>query len=311
MPEKAGIILLNLAMISFALFFFLPLNTPAYHQQNAIREVVIQDTGLHFKVLTDKDLVSEILYDLNLSLNREDRVYPALDQEVTDRIIIERATAVVVIADGDLKNITTFENTVNAALTKAEITLNPQDEISHPLDALLFTGMEIIVTRVEFDTLVTHLPIPFKTLTQKDANLSWGKTQVVQTGQKGLVKKTYKLVYKDGKEAERILESSEIVEEPQDKIILEGTKIVVGESYSGQASFYRYGDKLTCASTRFPKGTPLRVINNQNKKQVIVTVNDYGPFVPGRIIDLNVPAFQEIAPLGAGVINVTIEQIIN
>jgi rare lipoprotein A len=67
---------------------------------------------------------------------------------------------------------------------------------------------------------------------------------------------------------------------------------------SGIASVYAYdGEKtangehanpkgLTAAHKTLPFGTKVRVVNNRNGKSVVVRINDRGPFVRGRIIDL-------------------------
>lgn len=74
---------------------------------------------------------------------------------------------------------------------------------------------------------------------------------------------------------------------------------------SGLATWYRFGDKLTAASRKYPKGTKLRVIAVTSGKSVDIVVNDYGPSpLTGIDLDLNVPAFEKIAPLGAGKIKV-------
>ena len=76
-------------------------------------------------------------------------------------------------------------------------------------------------------------------------------------------------------------------------------------TYSGTATWYRFGTGLTTASTQFPKGTRLRVIADGSNKSVDVVINDYGPTADtGVSLDLNKPAFMELAPLGAGRINV-------
>ncbi len=62
----------------------------------------------------------------------------------------------------------------------------------------------------------------------------------------------------------------------------------------------------------FPKGTWLRVTNLQNQKQVIVVVNDYGPARgTGKMIDLDKVAFEKLANLSQGVIEVKVEEILN
>ena len=58
-------------------------------------------------------------------------------------------------------------------------------------------------------------------------------------------------------------------------------------------------------------GSYVKVTNTANGKSVIVKINDRGPFGAGRIIDLDKVAFQEIASLGQGVINVKMEEITN
>ena len=53
-------------------------------------------------------------------------------------------------------------------------------------------------------------------------------------------------------------------------------------------------NKLTAAHRKFPFGTKLRITNERNGKSVIVTVNDRGPFVRGREIDLSRKAFMDV-----------------
>lgn len=295
----------------FCIAIFLP--SFFSHAQSPVpeRTITIIDNGLYFQVKTEKNLVSEILVDLGLSLNPEDRIYPSLNEEALWRIIIERATSITILADGKAESLVTFTKTAGAALEEAQITLDPNDEVNYSMDAPLFSNMEIAVTRIKLSAVTKDVSIPFQTVNKKDDTLLWGKFKIAQEGKMGLKEQVYKVIYKNGEEAKRILEKETILQKPQDKIILEGTKIVVGEPSYGIASFYRYGDKLTCASTRFPMGTPLRVTNTANGQVVIVTVNDYGPFAPGRIVDLNTPAFEKIAPLGTGLARVKVEEIID
>lgn len=77
------------------------------------------------------------------------------------------------------------------------------------------------------------------------------------------------------------------------------------EISSGLATWYRFGDKLTTASRKYPKGTKLRVVAVNSGRSVDVVVNDYGPAASTGIdLDLNAPAFEAIAPLGAGKIKI-------
>jgi rare lipoprotein A len=56
-----------------------------------------------------------------------------------------------------------------------------------------------------------------------------------------------------------------------------------------------------------PFGTRLRVTNLKNKRSVVVRVNDRGPWVAGRTIDLSYAAAQKIDMIRDGVVRVKIE----
>jgi rare lipoprotein A len=93
-----------------------------------------------------------------------------------------------------------------------------------------------------------------------------------------------------------------------------------GHSFSGMASYYgnESGSKtasgqrfnqnaMTCAHRSLPFGTKLRVTHGGNS--VVVTVNDRGPFVRGRVLDLSTAAARAVGLTGAGVGRVTAEVI--
>ena len=67
-------------------------------------------------------------------------------------------------------------------------------------------------------------------------------------------------------------------------------------------------DSLTCAHRTLPFNTYLKVTNQRNGKSVVVRVNDRGPYVKGRIIDLSRAAAHEIGMMIQGVVPVTVEQ---
>ena len=89
----------------------------------------------------------------------------------------------------------------------------------------------------------------------------------------------------------------------------------------GKASFYGYDgsgnktasgerfnpEKLTAAHRSLPFGTKVRVTNVNNGRSVVVRINDRGPFIGGRIIDLSHRAARVIQMIGRGVAPVKIE----
>jgi rare lipoprotein A len=93
-----------------------------------------------------------------------------------------------------------------------------------------------------------------------------------------------------------------------------------GRSFSGMASYYgnesgrrtasgqRFNQSaMTCAHRSLPFGTKLRVTHGG--QSVVVTVNDRGPFVRGRVLDLSTGAARAIGLTSAGVGRVTAEVI--
>lgn len=68
-------------------------------------------------------------------------------------------------------------------------------------------------------------------------------------------------------------------------------------------------EKFTVAHRDLPFNTKLKVTNKDNLKQVIVRVNDRGPFAKNKIIDLSQSAFKRIGNLSQGVVNVSLEVV--
>jgi rare lipoprotein A len=64
---------------------------------------------------------------------------------------------------------------------------------------------------------------------------------------------------------------------------------------------------LTAAHKTLPFNTKVRVTNLKNGRSVVVRINDRGPFVAGRCLDLSTAAFKQIASLSSGVAQVRYE----
>ncbi|WP_098414494.1 septal ring lytic transglycosylase RlpA family protein [Vibrio sp. ES.051] len=91
----------------------------------------------------------------------------------------------------------------------------------------------------------------------------------------------------------------------------------------GQASWYgsQFHGKLTASGETYnmnaytsahktlPFGTIVRVTNTANNKSVDVKINDKGPYVEGRVIDLSYKAFAQIGNVKKGTVPVKVEII--
>jgi rare lipoprotein A len=69
--------------------------------------------------------------------------------------------------------------------------------------------------------------------------------------------------------------------------------------------------KMTAAHKTLPLGSQVKVTSKENGRQTFVRVNDRGPFISGRVIDLSYQAARELGMVDCGVMPVTIEVIRN
>jgi rare lipoprotein A len=97
--------------------------------------------------------------------------------------------------------------------------------------------------------------------------------------------------------------------------------VSVGDKFNGTSSWYgpKFHGKFTSNGERYnmydmtaahktlPMNTIVKVTNRRNKKSTVVRINDRGPFVANRIIDLSKSAAKKIGMIGAGTAPVTLE----
>jgi rare lipoprotein A len=90
------------------------------------------------------------------------------------------------------------------------------------------------------------------------------------------------------------------------------------QSWSGKASYYSgkgrtasggHVGALTAAHRSLPFGTKVRVTNLSNGRSAVVTINDRGPFVRGRIIDVSKGAANVLGMRHAGVARVRVSTL--
>ena len=104
------------------------------------------------------------------------------------------------------------------------------------------------------------------------------------------------------------------------KHIPSATKSAAKTSSYSVASFYKDDtetasgekfdpDQLTAAHRTLPFGTRLRVTNVETGRSVTVRINDRGPYIPGRSVDLSYSAADTIGMVERGVTKVKVEVV--
>lgn len=254
--------------------------------------------------------VSYQLSQLAVALASEDRVeaFPNPQLGLGSSIRITRATEVTVI-DGTVSTFyRTWVTTVDELLQEQRLELGQDDTVSLDIHTTLVNKMTIDITRVELTELNETESIPFKKNTVDNSALEKGQTKLIQAGQPGLRTKRFRVRRENGLQVEKQLIDSQVTTEPVTEQTVRGTHVTVYGT--GEATWYALKSGFGAAHNTLPKGTRVHVVNLSNGRSVDVVISDRG-IQGSAIIDLTKAAFEQIAPLGAGRINVRIEKDYN
>ena len=255
---------------------------------------------------------------------------------------MQTAKDVTVTIGGKTQKITAV-GTVADALKAAKVEVDSSDAVNPGLGTPLSDGMKITLTMVDQKSQKRRVAVPFSTKKVEDSSLSKGEIKVITKGVNGINEETWTVVFKDGKKVSEKKVSSKVVNAPVTKVVKVGTKTASSSSPSTRsssashrstasqssdpvtsgttclASTYGEGDgtaggptasgetfdpsAFTAASKTLPLGSTIRVTNVSNGRTVTVRINDRGPYVGGRCLDLSTAAMNAIAP-GQGLVTV-------
>lgn len=274
-------------------------------QVSLAKQITLSLNGTQRNVFVTGETVEDVLEQINLRSSQGARVFPSRAARVEDgdTIVYKEAVNVRVAGGGEIREVITNETDVAGLLDSLDITLDADDEVFPAPTSELTRGMLIRVVNVEVERVVEQTELPYSTEVQKSNEYMQGVRKVIRAGVPGLTSRTYEVRRENGQEVGRTLIDSRQVRPPVNQIVVEGTRPPRYES--GVASWYhRVG--MVAAHKTLPMGTEVRVTNVSNGRTVTVIINDRGPYIAGRIIDLSDDAFAQLAPLGTGTVNVRI-----
>jgi uncharacterized protein YabE (DUF348 family) len=190
------------------------------------------------KIWTNADTVKELLSENEIEIGEHDKVQPDLSKKITGdmKITIEAAFPLQLVEGGKKQKVWSTSTTVADFLKQQGIQLNKTDRVEPDLDTKVKANDVVNVVRVEKVTDVVEESTDFTVVSRKDSDLSKGKEEIVQEGEKGLVEKRYEIVKENGEEVSRKLVSEKVVKDSQDKIVNVGTKVLVAQVSRGSTA---------------------------------------------------------------------------
>ena len=132
--------------------------------------------------------------------------------------------------------------------------------------------------------------------TSRQASLEQDRKTSFVTNRRVAVAKKHTRFVADKKTAETKVASSGIA-----SFYTEGTRTANGERFDTH--------ELTAAHRTLPFGTRLRVTNVNTGQSVTVRVNDRGPFIPGRVVDVSYSAAEVLGMVGGGIAKVKLDVV--
>ncbi|EKE11533.1 MAG: Rare lipoprotein A [uncultured bacterium] len=320
--KKSLLKLFSLSLSLLALFFigqYLFFKKPLFLSKrtldfsSASKKIVLLDNEAVFYVSTRAQNVESFLQEQKIKVENHDEIFPEKNTALYSgmHIRINHSIPFEIKVDGKTIKNQSSTKTVSGILEENGVVLGRLDIVSKPLYSRFAFEDKIVVTRINVEEKIVEEDINYKTITKEDRKLGWREEKTEQAGKKGIREIKYKITYKDNKEISRVILEKNITKEPINAILVKGTYMKLGGAKKGQGTWYSFKGGLFAASTTIPRGGFAKVTNTANGKSVIVEINDYGPQGKGRIIDLDKVAFTKIASLGAGVIGVKVEQVLN
>ena len=270
------------------------------------------------------------------ALVRPSRLMP-VHSGMTVRVL--NPVPVTVVADGTEQEVVTDAPDVEGVLQRLKLDLDGDDRVTPTLETTVEAGMRITVERVRVERQARTVTLDYDTIRRYTGRLTQGEEVEVRPGRDGQARVVEMVTFIDGDDVGRDEVRRRTIARPVSRIVAVGTappartaptedeqeeapapspeprstpsqatsEASSGNSQTGEASYYYHPEEgMTAAHRTLPLGTVVTVTNRANGKTVRVTINDRGPYIDGRIIDLNEEAFTQIASKASGVISVRI-----
>lgn len=165
---------------------------------------------------------AEVLDEAGLTLGADD-TYTTQGGGGVSEITVRRNLSVYIDNCGKIMNVDVSAGTVKELLKQLSIALDQNTTVSVSLDAMVYDGMEIIVTRTVHTTEVYTKAIPYETTYYEDDTLPLGTQVVVNEGRNGEMICTADVTYRNGVQVSRNVIKQILSRQTTPRIVLIGT----------------------------------------------------------------------------------------
>ena len=218
--------------------------------------VSLHDEQIYTTFYTAQPTISEALAEQGVTVLAGDRVTPSPQTTLLPgmKIYIQRATPVIIQADGHMFEARTHRETVGQVLAEQGIALMGQDFSRPSLDAAIGVDDVIEIVRVREQVEFEEEYIDFETQWVADSELELDQREILQQGETGIIRSRTRVRYENGTQVWQELEDEWLAQEPRNQEIAYGTNIVVRtlDTPTGPIEYWR---KVSMRATAYSAAT--------------------------------------------------------
>ncbi len=281
--------------------------------------------------------VEGLLAEQGIHLEPGEQVLPSPRHPLKEGMEIEvrQLIYVEVKNDGESFPVRTHASSVQELLEELGFPAENAFGVCPPLNADLQPGDRVELSPYRVVEKKEEVAVPYDIEEREDEELPEGRIRILQEGEQGVQLKRFQVVYDGEEEIYRQLEEETLLKEPVQAVVAVGTKEIPGVSgqvasrsggravtvTEGYASWYGpnfHGRRTasgevynqhdyTAAHRSLSFGTMVKVTFLKTDRSVMVRINDRGPYVGNRIIDLSRQAAEEIGLRAHGIGRVRLE----
>lgn len=220
------------------------------YRTNNLKGVSVIDQENNYYLKTYDETVKDILSQSGITLSVHDEIFPSIETELEDGMIVQiyRAYSVTVNDGLESYQINTTARTVGEILAKENIVLDALDMVEPFTGASLQEGGQVTITRVKEAYDIQVYQIPFVTEINLVSELGDDEIIVIQEGKPGSKEVKLKLRYENDLLVARHFIDEVVLEEPINTIKNKGTDDMLVTS---RGVPFRYSKVIICEATAY------------------------------------------------------------